>query len=168
MKKTISIIIGILILIAGSIFATRTLLFPIKYKSDIKAISKEYKIDPYLLTALVHFESRFEDTKYEKNSKNGILKFKDESSIELAKELNIKEFKPEDLDDAKVSLKLGAYYISKFYDQGISNVVQEWNVKNGEQDEPEFDRREYAKQNYVPKIEKNIKIYRALYPELEN
>lgn len=168
MKKIISIIIGILILIGGVIFATRILLFPIKYKSDIKAVSMEYKIDPYLLAALTNFESRFEDTEYEKNSKNGILKFKDESSIELAKELNIKDFKPEDLVDSKVSLKLGAYYISKSYNQGLSQVVQDWNVRNGEEDEPNFDRKEYAKQYYLPKIEKNIKIYKILYPELKN
>lgn len=168
MKKIISIIIGIAIIIGGAMFATRSLLFPIKYKSDIKAISKEYSIDPYVLATLTNFESRFEDTKYEKNSKNGILRFKDESSIQLAKELDMKDFTPEDLVDAKVSLKLGAYYISKSYDDGLSQVVQDWNVRNGEEDEDKFDRKEYAKQYYLPKIEKNIKIYKALYPELKN
>lgn len=168
MKKIISIIIIILILLVGAGLAARILLFPIDYKADIKSISKEYNIDPYLLTALVHFESRFEEKSYEKNSKNGILNFTDEASMKLAKELNMKAFKPEDLVNANVSLKLGAYYISKYYDKGMSEVVQEWNVKNGEEDEANFDRKAYAKQYYLPKIEKNIKIYKTLYPELKN
>lgn len=168
MKKIISIIMGISVLIGGAVFATRTLLFPIKYKSDIKTISKEYKVDPYLLTSLVHFESRFEESNYEKNSKNGILQFKDEASVELAKELGIEGFKAEDLVDGKVSLELGAFYISKFEDEGVSKVVQEWNVRNGEKDESDFDRRAYAKEYYLPKIEKNIEVYKVLYPELKN
>lgn len=168
MKKIISIIIGILILIGGILISARILLFPIKYKSDIKTISKEYKIDPYLLAAITNFESRFEDKPYEKNSKNGILRFEDELSIGLSKELNMKDFRPENLVDEKVSLKLGAYYISKSYDKGVSEVVQNWNVKNGEKDRPNFNRKEYAKKYYLPKIEKHIKIYKVLYPELKN
>lgn len=166
MKKIISITIAILIILGGAFFALRMVLFPVKYTSDIKSISSEYKIDPYILASLAHFESRFDDKKYEKNSNNGILRFSDESSTKLAKELNINNFKPEDLVDPKTSLKLGAYYISKFSHEGLSKVVQEWNVKNGE--ETNFDRRDYAKQYYLPKIEKNIKIFKLLYPDLKN
>lgn len=166
MKKIISIAIAILIILGGAFFAVRTLLFPVKYKSDIKSISSEYKIDPYVLATLAHFESRFDGKKYEKNSNNGILRFSDKSSTELAKELNMSGFTPKDLVNEKTSLKLGAYYISKFSNEGLSKVVQEWNVKNGE--EANFDRREYAQKYYLPKIEKNIKIFKLLYPDLKN
>ncbi|MBO3444710.1 transglycosylase SLT domain-containing protein [Clostridium sp. CCUG 7971] len=102
MKKIISIAIAILIILGGAFFAVRTLLFPVKYKSDIKSISSEYKIDPYVLATLAHFESRFDDKKYEKNSNNGILRFSDKSSTELAKELNMSGFTPKDLVNEKL------------------------------------------------------------------
>ncbi len=166
MKRLISVLVSILLIIAVGVIAVRTVLFPVKYKSDIKIISKEYNIDPYELAALAHFESRFDDKAYEKNSNNGILRFSNKTSTELAKELDMNNFEPKDLVDAKTSLKLGAYYISKFNDEGLSKVVQEWNVRNGEEDR--FDRRDYAKQYYLPKIEKNIKILKLLYPDLKN
>lgn len=165
MKKALSIIIiSLLVLVVGGIVVARTAIYPVKDISEIKSISKEYNIDPYFLAAIGHFESRFDEKDYEKNDNNGILRFSDESSIKLAHELNMNNFKPSDLVDDKTSLKLGAYYLSKFKDEGLSKMVQEWNVRNKADDT--IDRRAYAKEYYGPKIEKNIKIIKFLYPEM--
>ncbi|KGJ48548.1 MULTISPECIES: transglycosylase SLT domain-containing protein [Paraclostridium] len=165
MKKALSIIIiSLLVLVVGGIVVARTAIYPVKDISEIKSISKEYNIDPYFLAAIGHFESRFDEKDYEKNDNNGILRFSDESSIKLAHELNMNNFKSSDLVDDKTSLKLGAYYLSKFKDEGLSKMVQEWNVRNKADDT--IDRRAYAKEYYVPKIQKNIKIIKILYPEM--
>lgn len=164
MKKSLSIVITLLLLVIGGSLLAREIVYPVKDISDIKTASKEYNVDPYILAAMGNFESRFEDKDYEKNANNGILRFSDESSIKLANELKINNFKPSDLTNNKTSLKLGAYYLSKFKDQGLSKMVQEWNVRNKVEDS--IDRRAYAKEYYVPKIEKNIKIFKILYPEL--
>lgn len=165
MKKILfTIIISLLVLIVGGVVIARTVVYPVKDISEIKSISKEYNIDPYLLAAMGNFESGFDKKEYNKNGKNGIFRFSDEASIKLAHELKINNFKPSDLVDDKTSLKLGAYYLSKFKDEGLSKMVQEWNVRNGSEDT--FDRRAYAKEYYVPKIEKNIKIIKILYPEM--
>ncbi|MGL5756776.1 MAG: transglycosylase SLT domain-containing protein [Paraclostridium sp.] len=165
MKKIMTTIVTIVLILVGVIFTIRTALFPIENKSDIKRIANEYKIDPYLLAELAHFESRFDNKKYESNSNNGILRFSDEASMKLAKELKMSKFKPKDLVDSQTSLKLGAYYVSKFNNQGLETVIREWNVKNG--DEDTIDRRAYASQYYLPKIERNMKIFKLLYPELQ-
>ncbi|WP_250673615.1 transglycosylase SLT domain-containing protein [Paraclostridium ghonii] len=165
MKKIISILIAILLVILGGGVFARKVLYPVKDIAEIKSISKKYDIDPYLLAALGHFESRFEEKEYVKNANNGILRFSDESSIKLAQELKIDNFKPSDLTDNKTSLELGAYYLSKFKNQGLNKMVEEWNVRNGE--EVNFDRRDYAKKFYVPRTEQNIKILKVLYPELK-
>lgn len=165
MKKTLSIIIiSLLVLIVGGVVVARTVVYPVKDISEIKSISKEYNIDPYFLAAMGNFESKFDEKGYEKNDNNGILRFSDETSIKLAHELNMKNFKPSDLVDDRTSLKLGAYYLSKFKDEGLSKMVQEWNVRNKVDDT--MDRRAYAKEYYVPKIENNIKIIKMLYPEM--
>ncbi|MEG2246405.1 MAG: transglycosylase SLT domain-containing protein [Peptostreptococcaceae bacterium] len=165
MKKIMIIIVTIVLILVGSIFTIRTVLFPIEHKYDIKRIANEYKIDPYLLAELAHFESRFDNKKYETNSNNGILRFSDETSMKLAKELNMSKFKPEDLVDSEISLKLGAYYVSKFNYKGLETVIREWNVRNGYKDN--IDRRSYASQYYLPKIERNMKIFKLLYPDLQ-
>ncbi|GAA0102650.1 transglycosylase SLT domain-containing protein [Paraclostridium bifermentans] len=164
MKKALSIIISLLVLIVGGVVVARTAVYPVKDIPEIKSIAKEYKIDPYFLASIGHFESRFDEKDYEKNDNNGILRFSDETSIKLAHELNIQNFKPSDLVNDKTSLKLGAYYLSKFKDEGLSKMVQEWNVRNKVDDT--IDRRAYAKEYYVPKIEKNMKIIKILYPEM--
>lgn len=165
MKKILStIIILTLVFVVGVIVVARTAVYPVKDVSEIKSVAKEYNIDPYFLAAIGHFESRFDEKDYEKNDNNGILRFSDESSIKLAHELKMKNFKPSDLVDDKTSLKLGAYYLSKFKDEGLSKMIQEWNVRNKVDDT--IDRRAYAKEYYVPKIEKNIKIIKILYPEM--
>lgn len=164
MKKALSIIISLLVLIVGGVVVARTAVYPVKDIPEIKSIAKEYKIDPYFLASIGHFESRFDEKDYEKNDNNGILRFSDETSIKLAHELNIQNFKSSDLVNDKTSLKLGAYYLSKFKDEGLSKMVQEWNVRNKVDDT--IDRRAYAKEYYVPKIEKNMKIIKILYPEM--
>lgn len=165
MKKILSIIIiSLLVLIVGGVVVARTVVYPVKDISEIKSISKEYNIDPYFLAAMGNFESKFDEKGYEKNDNNGILRFSDETSIKLAHELNMKNFKPSDLVDDRTSLKLGAYYLSKFKDEGLSKMVQEWNVRNKVDDT--MDRRAYAKEYYVSKIENNIKIIKMLYPEM--
>lgn len=164
MKKSLSIVLTLLLVLIGGVFLVREIVYPVKDISDIKTASREYNIDPYLLASMGHFESRFDEKDYEKNANNGILRFSDESAVKLANELKINNFKPSDLTDNKTSLKLGAYYLSKFKDQGLSKMVQEWNVRNKAEDS--IDRRAYAKEYYVPKIEKNIKIFKILYPEL--
>lgn len=164
MKKALSIIISLLVLIVGGVVVVRTAVYPVKDIPEIKSIAKEYKIDPYFLASIGHFESRFDEKDYEKNDNNGILRFSDETSIKLAHELNIQNFKSSDLVNDKTSLKLGAYYLSKFKDEGLSKMVQEWNVRNKVDDT--IDRRAYAKEYYVPKIEKNMKIIKILYPEM--
>lgn len=165
MKKIVSILIALLLIILGGLVFARKVLYPVKDISEIKSISKEYDIDPYILAAIGHFESRFEEKEYVKNANNGIMRFSDESSIKLAHELKMDNFKPSDLSDNKTSLEIGAYYLSKFKDQDLSKIVEEWSVRNGE--EANFDRREYAKKFYTPKTEKNIKILKVLYPELK-
>lgn len=165
MKKILSaIIILALLFIVGGVVVARTVVYPVKDISEIKSIAKEYKIDPYFLAAIGHFESRFDEKNYEKNDNNGILRLSDETSIKLAHELNMQNFKPSDLVNDKTSLKLGSYYLSKFKDEGLSKMVQEWNVRN--KSDGTIDRRAYAKEYYVPKIEKNIKIIKILYPEM--
>lgn len=165
MKKVISIIIVLVIILTGGVLAAKSVLYPIDYKEDIKKYSKEYDVNQYALASLIKFETNFDNRDYEKGKSNGILNMRDEFAIDLAKKAGIEEFNPSDLAKPEVAIKLGAVFMSQFDKNDISEIVQQWSIRY-EKDENKDRMKDYAKQYYLPKIEKSIKIYKALNPGL--
>lgn len=165
MKKLLSIVLVLLVILVGGAVAAKSILYPIEYKEDIKKYSKQYNVNPYALASLINFETKFENRDYEERKSNGILNMRDDFAIDLAKKAGIDNFKPSDIAKPEVSIRLGAFFMSQFDKDNISNIVQEWTVRH-EKDENKDKMKDYSKQYYVPKIEKNIKIYKVLNPGL--
>ncbi|WP_032121369.1 transglycosylase SLT domain-containing protein [Clostridium amazonitimonense] len=165
-KNVISIVALLVIVMLGGVFTIREMVFPIKYKDEIKKYSKEYSLDLYEVAAFINFETKFQNKKYEENNTNGLMNFRDKKAIEVAKKMELKDFKPKDLEIPEVAINLGSYYLSKLKEEhlSLSKVASEWAMRNNPEDEVI---REYSKKYYLPKIERRIKIYKILYPGLK-
>src|SRR5918992_107131 len=84
----------------------------------ILAESSKYKLDPILILAVIDVESKFQFGAVSPAGARGIMqimpatgKFLIESVRPLAKEIKVKQFVPEHLDDPIVNIKLGTYYL---------------------------------------------------------
>lgn len=163
MKKLISIISIILVLLIGGGLVAKIAIYPIDFKDDIKKYSKEYNIDPSILASLINFETRFEKKDYEAGKSNGILNMRDDFAKDLANKAGIKNFDPKTLANPEVSIKLGAFFISQY--KTTEKMVMNWTIRSEEEERKEL-MKDYAQKYYVPKIEKRAKIYKILNPGL--
>lgn len=174
MKKLGTILGVILVLVIGGALITRTLVFPLKYKAEIQKYAKEYNVEPELIAAVIHVRSAFDPKEYEIGKECGPMALQDKSAEIIAKEMNLKDFKEENLADPDLNIKLGTWFMSKNYkDKDIESLVEKiggmnWQDAAGnkklEEDKKFWE--DYYKQYFTKKIESRMKIYKLLYPTL--
>ncbi|MCY6484152.1 transglycosylase SLT domain-containing protein [Clostridium aestuarii] len=173
--KKIGVIFGaILVLIIGGTLLARTVIFPLKYKTEIKKYSKEYSVEPELIAAIIHISSNFAPKEYEKGEKCGPMNLQDKSAEVIAKEMGFTDFNLQNLAEPDTNIKIGTWFISQNYkNKDIEQAVEKWggvnwqDVKgNKEKEERKEFWEDYYKKNFVEKVKSRMKIYKILYPTL--
>lgn len=168
MKKIISVLVIIAILVIGGGLAARSTLFPVKDKDIIQKYAKEYNIEASLIASFINFETGFSPLPYTDNNSVGYMKIKAATAESLAQEMKIENFDKTTISNNDTNIEMGTYYLSKFKDGGIEEMVGKWGIKNGQDANEEFDAENYYKTYHVEKIEKLNKFYKILYPNLNN
>ncbi|ACO83518.1 transglycosylase SLT domain-containing protein [Clostridium botulinum] len=165
MKKILKFLVGlVLILAVGSGVFLRNVLFDLKHKDEIKKYATKYNVDPYLVAAVINFETANEELKYEPSKPCGPFNLKDTKVLEYAKEMGLKNFKKEDIGNSDENVKIGTWYISKNFKGNYREFAAKWIERNQSEDDKMKD---YAREYYGPKMEKRAKIYKVIHPELK-
>ena len=87
---------------------------PLKYREYVEQYSREFDIDPYLLYAFIKTESSFEPEAVSSAGAIGLTQITEETFSWLKLKLCPKEdIVFEDLYNPEVSIRFGAYYISR-------------------------------------------------------
>ncbi len=152
--------------------------YPLKYSECIVKYSYKYKLDPYLVSAIIKTESNFnKDAKSNKNA-YGLMQITPDTAKWAAEKMNIKNFNVEMLNDADFNISMGCWYLSNLKEEFNDNMelvlaaynggrgnVQKW-LKNSEHSSDgknlhyipfkETDK-------YVKKVKVNCNIYERLY-----
>lgn len=130
MKKLTKILLSIMaVLFVAGYFMSSKVFFPLKYEDSIVKYSREYKVDPYLMAAIIHNESTFREiTYYEEGRKNGIIQLKDSVANKWAKEMGLDDFKNKDILKTDTSIKMEAWYLSKSSNK--KEAIKSWVVRN--------------------------------------
>ncbi|WP_125152655.1 lytic transglycosylase domain-containing protein [Clostridium rectalis] len=167
MKKVVVSLLAVFffIIIAGTFF-TRNVVFKLNYEDKLEKYAKDYNIDPTILAGVIYFENNFTDIndEYKKGEAVGPFNLKDTKVEQYAKEMGIKNFKKEDIEDIDINIKIGAWYISRhFKDNDYKGLAAAWIERNSSQDDKI---KNYAKQYYGDKIKRNAQIYKIVHPEL--
>jgi soluble lytic murein transglycosylase len=86
---------------------------PVFHKDTIDQYAGIYKEDPLFITAVIKVESKF--IRNAKSSKGalGLMQLMPTTAAEIAKELKIKPFRIEQLEDPRTNIQFGTYYVSK-------------------------------------------------------
>lgn len=173
MRKIVTIVVGIIILLALFV-SSLYFLFPIKYEEEILKYADEYNIDPHLIFSIINIESKFDkDAKSVKDAR-GLMQIREITGKWASDNIELLELAPEDYYDPDNNIKVGCWYLSRLqvqyggnltnmiaaYNAGIGNV-NKWleeglDIENGEI--PFKETREYVK-----KVKNNMKIYNLLY-----
>lgn len=165
MKKIVITISALLLIVLGTFILARTVVFPIKHKEEIKKYAKMYNVDPTVVAAVIHFETNFDSIKYEEGKKVGLMKITDKAGIEMSKKIGEEINEPKVVAEPDTNIKLGTWYIANNGgDKNFNDMMARWSFRNGE----EYDKftEDYARKYFGERIEKRVKIYKFLYPEL--
>jgi soluble lytic murein transglycosylase len=152
-------------------------IFPVDYWREIRQQAELYKLDPYIVAALIAQESTF--TADAKSTANaiGLMQVLPSTGRSYARTLRIKRFSPSMLTRADTNLRLGAAYfadlVKRFgavhyalasYNAG-ENRVTAWQAERAGLDRDEWidDIPFPETQNYVKRILGTAEDYRRLY-----
>ena len=89
-----------------------------QYDSLIRMIAAEHRIDPMLVKAVVWRESGFDPQKFGKAGERGLMQVTETAAADWALETNLRDFRSEELFDAKTNLSAGTWYLQR--------AIQHW------------------------------------------
>ena len=186
MKKKVisySLIIIFLILAVCGFIGIKTYVYPLEYKDEVLEYSKKYNLDPYLVFAVINAESGFD--KHATSSKNakGLMQITESTAKEVNEITNsVDSLNEENIYNEDINIELGCQYLASLisryngnyylaicsYNAGIGNV-DKW-ISQGQisQDlnttDVELPFKETTK--YLKKVIHNYKMYKVIYPKL--
>ncbi len=91
--------------------------FPLPYGTRIAEAAARHEVDPYLLTALIREESRFDADAVSSASARGLAQFLLATADRLAPRVGLQKITTEDLHRPAVSIALGAAYLEELLDR---------------------------------------------------
>ena len=176
----------VLVLVAVSVFYIRDFIndkvleikqatYPLKYMDSVEKYADEYGLDKYLLLAFIKTESGFDSNAVSNADAIGLTQITQETFEWIKLKLCPREeIEFEDLYNPEVSIRFGAYYISRCmerYSDHLSTAAAAYHSGWGtvdkllQQNESEFlTEFPYTQmENYVYKINKAYNAYQELY-----
>lgn len=154
-------------------------IYPLKYSQYVEKYAEEYKIDKYMVYAIIKAESNFNEKAKSSSNAIGLMQIMETTAIETANKmsLNVTE---EDLFDPELNIKIGLKYFADLlknydnnyalaiiaYNAGIGNV-DKW-IADGiiQKDAKDLENVPFREtNNYVRKILRDYQIYKELYED---
>ncbi len=109
-------------------------MYPLRYEEYIIKYSEEYSLDPYLVSAIIYVESRFNSNATSPKDAMGLMQITPQTAIWGAKTLGIKDFQIEDLYDVELNIRLGCWYLDRLkkeFNDDIELVLAAYNGGSG-------------------------------------
>lgn len=171
-KKTWTLICLILVVAAAALLRAVVVyrVYPLEYQQAIRQSSEEYALDPYLVSAVICAESRFDPKAVSPKGAVGLMQIMPDTGAWIAGKLGM-DYSPEMLTDPEVNITLGCWYLRYLTDRfeddldkvlaGYNagpNKVSEWAGEGALDDIP------YPEtEKYLTTVTRNHYIYKGLY-----
>ena len=91
------------------------LLYPAVYDSQLRNAAETYGVDPRLILAIMHLESRFQPDVKSYAAARGLMQFISTTSTKVAGELGRTNFRQDELYYPPTAIKLGSRYLSDLF-----------------------------------------------------
>ncbi|HSL86897.1 MAG TPA: lytic transglycosylase domain-containing protein [Bacteroidales bacterium] len=170
------ILAGLVIVTALALYVLYGRLFPLAHEEIIDTYAEEYGVDPYLVYAVIHTESRFREDAVSPAGASGLMQITDETAEFIAGRIGMTDFQPEMIFEPDTNIRMGVYYLSyleeKFprketrlaaYNAG-PNRVSGWLTDEAVASGDVLTNIPFEEtRNYVERVILREKIYRVLY-----
>jgi len=155
-----------------------TFFYPLPHRELVLTYAERYKVDPYLVFAVIKAESEFKLEAESARGARGLMQIMPATARWIAGQMKMKDFREEDLLKPELNIEMGCWYLANLnqefkghlplvvaaYNAGRGNV-REWLLSgtwNGHQDNiadipfPET-------RKYVKVVLTDYEIYRVIY-----
>lgn len=175
-KNIVTIILAVIIIL--NISSMVRYFFPLKHCSYILKYSKEYKLDPYIVSGIIKTESNFRQDALSHKDAYGLMQITPETAQWVAEKMGMSNFNNTMLDDPELNVKMGCWYLNNLREEFGDNMdlilaaynggrgnVQKW-LKDSDhsKDGKNLHNIPFKETNkYVKKVKYNASIYKFLY-----
>lgn len=97
--------------------------YPLEYEGIIRAAARRNDLDPALVAAVIYAESRFDAQARSSQGAVGLMQLLPETAAQIARESGGVSYVPADLDDPRVNIRYGCYYLRTVLDQFDGDLV---------------------------------------------
>lgn len=155
-------------------------IYPVHYEDLIQKYSTEYEVDPYLVTAIIKNESKFDPNAVSKKDAKGLMQIAPITGEWAAEKLNIENYSEDRLFDPELNIKIGIWYLTVLkqeFGDNIENIIAGYNAGNGNL-KKWLENPEYSKDGktlneipfnetkiYQKKVLRDYRIYRKIYSQ---
>ncbi len=156
------------------------LLYPVPFARDLVRYASERSVDPRFLLAIMRQESRYRSTAKSNAAARGLMQFIPTTSSRIAGQLQLAQFRQDDLYDPSIATLFGAQYVSNIftlypnqraavaasYNAGEDNMKR-WLGRSRSSEPGRYVPEIMYSQtkDYVFKVMSNYRIYTELYNE---
>ena len=127
MKLRNEVFFAIVILFLVLVFLLPTLwrvIYPLHYQKEIFESASQFKIDPYLIAAVIRVESKFDSAALSPRGAKGLMQIMPETGLWIAEQTNIENFTTEALFNPAVNIQMGTWYLSGLFEEFNGNLPQ--------------------------------------------
>ena len=156
------------------------LLYPAVYDSQLRNAAETYNVDPRLMLAIMHLESRFQPDVKSYAAARGLMQFISTTSTKVAGELGRTNFRQDELYYPPTAIRIGSRYLSDLftlfpqqpdavtasYNGGEDNMKRWLSRSRSNQPERYVPEIMFAQsKEYVYRVMTNYRMYQLIYDE---
>ncbi|MEX2210448.1 MAG: lytic transglycosylase domain-containing protein [Gaiellaceae bacterium] len=158
----------VLAAVAGGVVASEPawylrLRYPLAYKHIIQGHSRNYRLEPALLAAVIYQESRFDADAESSAGAIGLMQLQPETAEGIALRTGGTKFELADLYEPELNVRYGAWYLRHLldrYDDDLGRALAAYNGGQGNVDRGVIFE---ETREYVEKVQETRDIYRRAY-----
>lgn len=116
----ISLLVAVLLFVGINIGFK--IVYPIDYTEYINKYSSEYKVDPYLVAAIINVESKYDVKAKSQKEARGLMQISSTTGQWASKELGFENFTLDCLYDPETNIRIGCWYINVLNEEFNGNL----------------------------------------------
>lgn len=126
--KRLRSVIVVLVILFGILYLLQAkwfwkIFYPWPYRQEITEAARMFRLDPYLLAALIKVESRFDSNAQSEVGAMGLMQVMPNTAAWVAHQIGMSNFHSELLYEPRINLLIGSWYLSHLIQDFDGNLV---------------------------------------------
>jgi soluble lytic murein transglycosylase len=143
--------------------------YPLRYESIVRAHSRNYRLDPALLAAVIYTESKFNADARSSSGAVGLMQLLPSTAEGIALHTGGSRFRVSDLYTPEINIRYGSWYLrhllDKYGDERTALAAYNAGQDNVDRWRAAGEGIQFAEtRHYVARVEHLKRVYRAAYP----